>query len=209
MDTFYKYQGVEMRVMKRNACSENGSVILEICPDKPNIKLCVKKVDNDIASAMYWLVSAELDKKNQIEMFHSETPSVKKKYIIEELAKSESELRVIIATSALGMGIDISSCHSVILYGPPTSIVDFVQELEETELVNCIKTTTHLCCDMCEEKCDCGGCEKGELETLLEVNECANCDDAVEDSDTDTDLYYNEDEFSDDGFNASIDYVNI
>lgn len=78
---------------------------VSVSPDKPNIKLCVK-IDHDIASAMYWLVSAgnssilpkiliycksiadvanvfhylhsELDNKSQIEMFHSETPSEKK-----------------------------------------------------------------------------------------------------------------------------------
>lgn len=38
-------------------------------------------------------------------------------------------MKIIVATSALGMGIKIAYCHSVILYGPPTSIVDFVQEL--------------------------------------------------------------------------------
>lgn len=90
--------------------------------DKPNIKLCVKKIDHDIASAMYWLVSAgnsnilpkiliycksiadvanvfhylhsELDNKSQIEMFHSETPSEqKKKFIIEQLSRSDSEVK--------------------------------------------------------------------------------------------------------------------
>lgn len=122
-----------------------------------NLKLCVKKIDHDIASAMYWLVSAgnssilpkiriycksiadvanvfhylhsELDNKSQIEMFHSETPSEKKKFIIEQLSRSDSEVKIIVATSALGMGIKIAYCHSVILYGPPTNIVDFVQEL--------------------------------------------------------------------------------
>lgn len=36
-------------------------------------------------------------------------------------------MKIIVATSALGM--DIAYCHSVIFYRPPTSIVDFVQEL--------------------------------------------------------------------------------
>lgn len=139
-------------------CLKSSDInFVSVSPDKPNIKLCVKKIDHDIASAMYWLVSAgnssilpkiliycksiadvanvfhylhsELDNKSQIEMFHSETPSEKKKFIIEQLSRSDSEVKIIVATSALGMGIDIAYCHSVILYGPPTSIVDFVQEL--------------------------------------------------------------------------------
>lgn len=92
-----------MKVLCLNPCDVN---FVSVSPDKPNIKLCVKKIDHDIASAMYWLVSAgnssilpkiliycksiadvanvfhylhsELDNKSQIEMFHSETPSEKR-----------------------------------------------------------------------------------------------------------------------------------
>lgn len=103
------------------------------------------------------------------------------------------------------MGIDIAYCHSVILYGPPTSIVDFVQELGRVgrdgqpssaiilyssqhkrhvdkdvrqfldskycrrrnllshfleELTNCNQNESHVCCDICEVKCNRGRCEK-------------------------------------------------
>lgn len=92
-----------MKVQCLNPCDVN---FVSVSPDKPNIKLCVKKIDHDIASAMYWLVSAgnssilphiliycksiadvanvfhylhsELDNKSQIEMFHSKTPSEKR-----------------------------------------------------------------------------------------------------------------------------------
>lgn len=77
------------------------------------------------------------------------------------------------------------------------------------KLTNCIQNNSHVCCDICEVKCNCGRCEKTELETLLEINECVECEDVMEDSDTDTDLYYNEDELSDDGFYASLDDMSI
>lgn len=77
------------------------------------------------------------------------------------------------------------------------------------ELTNCNQNDSHVCCDICEVKCNCGRCEKTELETLLEINECVECEDVVEDSNTDTDLYYNEDELSDDGFYASLDDMGI
>ena len=47
-------------------------------------------------------------------MFHSETTVEKKKYIIDELSKSDSEVKVIVATSVLGMGINIKSLSHVI-----------------------------------------------------------------------------------------------
>lgn len=118
-------------------CLKSSDInFVSVSLDKPNIKLCVKKIYHDIASAMYWLVSArnssilpkiliycksiaditnvfhylqsELDNKSQIEMFHSETPSEKKKFIIEQLSRSDSEVKIIVATSALGMDIDIA-----------------------------------------------------------------------------------------------------
>lgn len=112
-------------------------------------------------------------------------------------------MKIIVATSALGM--DIAYCHSVIFYRPPTSIVDFVQELGRVgrdgqpssatilyssqhkrhvdkdvkqfldskdcrrrnllshfleKLTNCIQNNSHVCCDICEVKCNCGRCKK-------------------------------------------------
>ena len=60
-----------------------------------------------------------------IEMYHSETSEEKK--AIENLT-NDSLLRVVVATSALGMGVNVASCHNVIRYGPPKSAVDFLQE---------------------------------------------------------------------------------
>ncbi|XP_063436327.1 uncharacterized protein LOC134717764 [Mytilus trossulus] len=62
-------------------------------------------------------------------MFHSETPEEKLQTIINKLKGGNSELRIILATSALGMGIDICNCNSCILYGAPSSVVDLIQEV--------------------------------------------------------------------------------
>ena len=50
-----------------------------------------------------------------IEMYHSETSEEKKKKAIENLT-NDSLLRVVVATSALGMGVNVASCHNVIRY---------------------------------------------------------------------------------------------
>lgn len=53
----------------------------------------------------------------------------KKSDIIKKLQDGDSEIKVVIATSVLGMGIDIVNWNSVILYGIPSSITDLVQEV--------------------------------------------------------------------------------
>ena len=60
-------------------------------------------------------------------MYHSETFEEKKKTAFKNLTK-DSLLRVVVATSALGMGVNVASCPNVIRYGPPKSAVDFLQK---------------------------------------------------------------------------------
>ena len=42
--------------------------------------------------------------------------------------RTKSNLRVVIATNALGMGVDVIDCKNIILYGPPKNILDLVQQ---------------------------------------------------------------------------------
>ncbi|KAK6181825.1 hypothetical protein SNE40_009608 [Patella caerulea] len=44
------------------------------------------------------------------DMYHSETPDEQKNTILQSLKDGQSKLRIIIATSALGMGIDVVNC---------------------------------------------------------------------------------------------------
>lgn len=60
-------------------------------------------------------------------MFHSESAEKTKDKIISDLGNPQSDLRIIIATSALGMGVDIQGFHSLVLYGPPLTTVDLIQ----------------------------------------------------------------------------------
>ncbi|CAG2240339.1 recQ [Mytilus edulis] len=40
-----------------------------------------------------------------------------------------SDIRIVFATTALGMGFDVVACHIIILYGSPRSKLDLVQEI--------------------------------------------------------------------------------
>lgn len=64
-------------------------------------------------------------------MFYSESYPSKKEEIVTFLGDktNSSKKRLVICTNALGMGIDVADCCSVILFGMPDNIVDLVQEI--------------------------------------------------------------------------------
>ena len=64
-----------------------------------------------------------------VEMFHSESVEKTKDRIISSLGNCTSDLRIIIATSALGMGVNVQGFHSLVLYGPPATNVDLIQAI--------------------------------------------------------------------------------
>ena len=64
-----------------------------------------------------------------IQLFHSEAPKGNKEHSIEGLKNRESEIKLVIATTSLGMEIDCANFYNVIIYCPPTSVADLIQEM--------------------------------------------------------------------------------
>ena len=64
-----------------------------------------------------------------VDMFHSETNEDVKADICRSLKDPSSTLRVIIASSALGMGVDFTGVNMVINYGPPRDTEQYMQAL--------------------------------------------------------------------------------
>ena len=140
-------------------------------PDRPNIRLAVKKVPSDPSETfaslckdisdkgphtektviyctnfidcgrLYEAVfkkflgekmlhpvgAADLPGNRLVEMYHSETNEDIKKQIICSLNDPHSVLRVVIATSALGMGVDFKEVNHVVNYGPPKTLEAYMQ----------------------------------------------------------------------------------
>lgn len=63
-----------------------------------------------------------------IEMFHKCTHDTSKTRILQSLVKEDSNIRCVIATVALGMGIDVRDIDVVIHYGCPQSAISYWQE---------------------------------------------------------------------------------
>ena len=60
-------------------------------------------------------------------MYHSEIPEHIKLCIIAALEDESFNLRVVMATSALGMGLDFKGVHHVVNYGPLQDLESYMQ----------------------------------------------------------------------------------
>ncbi|OWF35276.1 ATP-dependent DNA helicase RecS [Mizuhopecten yessoensis] len=136
---------------------DDDLVEIRISPNKPNIKLVVRKIPNTVEMSMVWMIDALCEETfprtivycstikataniysyivtekpeavSSVEMFHSETPDDKKQKVLESLKNPGSSLKLLVATSALGMGVDFVNVYNVIVYGAPKSLVDLIQE---------------------------------------------------------------------------------
>ena len=61
--------------------------------------------------------------------YHANTLDKHKKRVMTQLLKVNGVCRVVIETTALGMGINIPNVRYVIHYGPPREVDDFMQEI--------------------------------------------------------------------------------
>ena len=68
------------------------------------------------------------DKKHLVALFSSVTSDKRKKIILDDFTKEHSLIRILMATSAFGMGINVKGLHTVINYGASRTIDDYFQE---------------------------------------------------------------------------------
>ena len=62
-------------------------------------------------------------------MFHSKTPKSIQKNVLCKFLKRDSKMRLVVATRALGMGVDIPDVELIIHYGIPTEVDSYVREI--------------------------------------------------------------------------------
>ena len=61
-------------------------------------------------------------------MYHANTPSHNKEVILSSMQRADGTVRIVFATVALGMGVDLVGVNRVIHCGAPASIDDYFQE---------------------------------------------------------------------------------
>ena len=67
-------------------------------------------------------------RKRRVEMFYAGTPSEVKEHVINDMVDGDGNLRVLICTSAFGMGVNCKNISQIVHFGPPKSIESYVQE---------------------------------------------------------------------------------
>ena len=82
------------------------------------IQLCL-----DVFSAF------KMEKCHNIDMYHSETNEAVKENIRKDMQDANGKIRVLIATSAAGMGVNFQAVNNVIHFSPPKDMDSFVQQL--------------------------------------------------------------------------------
>ena len=60
-------------------------------------------------------------------LFHASTPQHSKDVIMGRLQDCHGTVRVVLASAAMGMGIDLHGVDTIIHYGAPSSIEDYFQ----------------------------------------------------------------------------------
>ncbi|XP_019643728.1 PREDICTED: probable Werner syndrome ATP-dependent helicase homolog 1 [Branchiostoma belcheri] len=77
--------------------------------------------------AMFELLQDAVQGRGLVEVFHADLSPAKKKKVLEGL--QAGDVRVVIATVAFGMGIDIPDVSCVISYGAPASVSQLYQQM--------------------------------------------------------------------------------
>ncbi|XP_066918687.1 ATP-dependent DNA helicase RecQ-like [Clytia hemisphaerica] len=94
--------------------------ITRLSPEKPNVKISVKKLKQ----------GTDLRYRGKaVGMFHSHTPQELKEIVMKEFSKNNGKCFIVVATSALGMGVNIRNIRHVIHVGLPSDVEAYIQEL--------------------------------------------------------------------------------
>ena len=88
-----------------------------------------KYFEKQLGDEQYHPSSAEAKPENRLfAQYHAPQTAAMKEQILKELSTSASKVRVIFATVAMGMGVDIPAIQHIIHVGPPRTVREYFQE---------------------------------------------------------------------------------
>ena len=127
-----------------------------------------------LGNAVYVPGRPQIPENKVVGIFHSLTLPQYKKRVMDSFKSDSGHIRVVIATSALIMGVNFPDVKYVVHYGPARSLVDKIQEAgragrngekvdditiyygQQLAACECVKPMNE-CCSMCEQDCKCSG----------------------------------------------------
>ena len=84
----------------------------------------------ELGDRAYWPDgSPHVSNHRLIAMYHSATPEYNKEVVLASLQDPSGICRVVFATSALGMGVEVKGLHQTIHWGPPSCLEQYMQEI--------------------------------------------------------------------------------
>lgn len=69
----------------------------------------------------------------QVSMYHSKTPEKILKKVLQSFMEKNGKCSIIVAISALGMGVNIQDVRQIIHYGVPSDLETYVQEVGRSD----------------------------------------------------------------------------
>ena len=98
------------------------------CNTMTNVASMVGNLLAMLGNALYVPGKAQLPENKVVGIFHSLTLPKYKKRVMDSFKSDSGFVRVVIATSALSMGVNFPDVKYVVHYGPARSLVDHIQE---------------------------------------------------------------------------------
>ena len=96
--------------------------------DLDTIIYSVTFFDKALPTSIRYNGEREIPENLLFNQYHQATTTRMQELIIKELSKERSQLRLVFATVALGMGLDAKHVRRIIHYKPPTSLERYIQE---------------------------------------------------------------------------------
>ena len=85
---------------------------------------------SELGDFAYWPDgSPHVSDHRLVAMYHSATPEYNKAVVLNSLQDPAGVCRVVFATSALGMGVDVQGLYNIIHWGPPSKLEHYMQEI--------------------------------------------------------------------------------
>ena len=126
---------VKISVKKLKITTDFDEVMIHLRPmiaDLNEIGSCEKTIIYCSSINLCGDVFELFDRKyrgNAVAMFHAHTPPDLKSIVMKEFVKEKGKCFIVLATSALGMGVNIRNIRHVVHVGLPSDVEAYIQEL--------------------------------------------------------------------------------
>lgn len=104
-------------------------VTIIYCDNLESLGYCFQFLSCEVGNDAYSPVGSKIPEDRIIGQYHKDYTPKMKHHIISELRKENPKIRLVMATVALGMGLNAPSVNRIIHMRPPTTLEKYLQEI--------------------------------------------------------------------------------